>query len=118
MRSAVAVLAGLLIFSVAAMVPIMLSGRTPDQRPEPGFAAFSVIYGVVAAAVAGWAAARIAGRAPIAHAVGVAALLIGTAAFSYSIQVAGASLWSLIVTIVASAPAAIAGGYLYRRRGR
>jgi hypothetical protein len=116
MRSAIAVLGGLLVFSIASVLFFQISGRPPEQWPGARFAAFAITYGAVFAFVAGYVAARLAPRAPIAHAGGFAALLLAIATGSYSIQAEGASTWSLIATIIVSSPAAIAGGFLLKKR--
>jgi hypothetical protein len=117
MRSAAAVLGGLLVFSIASVLFFQISGRPPERWPGARFAAFAISYGAVFAFIAGYVAARLAPRAPMAHAAGFAALLLAIATGSYSIQAEGASMWSLIATILVSVPAAIAGGFLLRKRG-
>jgi hypothetical protein len=116
MRSAAAVLGGLLVFSIASVLLFQISGRPPERWPGAPFAAFAITYGAVFAFIAGYVAARVAPRAPMAHAAGFAAVLLATAIGSYSIQGDGASLWSLIATIVVSVPAALLGGVAYIRR--
>jgi|SRR5688572_12970600 len=110
MRSAAAVLSGLLVFSIASMVFIQVSGNPPDRWPGARAAAIAIVYGAVFAFIAGYLAARLAPRKPMAHAVAFAALLLAVAAASYSIQAEGASMWSLIATAVVSVPAALVGG--------
>lgn len=118
MRGVVAVLGGLLVFSLAAMALIVVSGRPPERWPGAQFAAFSITYGGVFAALAGYTTARLAPRAPLAHAIAFAVLLLLTSFFSYSIQQAGGSPWSLISTVLVSCPAAILGGYLRHKTQR
>ena len=115
MRSIIAVLAGFLIFSAGAVVLINLSGRPPDLWPGAPYATFAIIYGGVLALLAGYVAARLAPRRPLAHAAGMAVLLLATATGSYLIQAPGASSWSLVSTILVSSPAAVLGGYLQHR---
>ena len=116
MRSAVAVLSGVLILSVASVLFFQITGRPPETWPGARFATFAIAYGAVCAAVAGYVAARMAPRAPLAHATGFAALLLLIASGSFLIQAPGASMWSLVATIFVSVPAAIAGGFLMRKR--
>jgi drug/metabolite transporter (DMT)-like permease len=111
MRSAVAVLGALLVFSIASILLIQISGRPPEHWPGASFAAFAIAYGGVFALIAGYVAARLAPRAPIAHSAGFAALLLAIATASYLIQAEGASPWSLIATAMVSVPAAILGGF-------
>src|SRR5688572_11156891 len=115
MRSAVAVLSGMLIFSIASVLFFQITGRPPERWPGARFAALAIAYGAVFAAVGGYVAARLAPRAPLAHATGFAALLLAIAAGSFLIQAPGASMWSLVATIFVSVPAAIAGGFLRKR---
>ena len=110
MRSAAAVLSGLLVFSIASVVFFQISGNPPERWPGARAAAIAIAYGAVFAFIAGYLAARLAPRKPLAHAVAFAALLLAVAAASYSIQAEGASVWSLIATAVVSVPAAILGG--------
>lgn len=117
MRSVAAVLVGFLIFSVSAVLLFNISGRPPEVWPGAAFATFAMIYGGVFAALAGYVAARLAPRVPIVHAAAVAGLLLGAATGSYLIQAPGASLWSLVSTILVSVPAAMLGGYLRHRSG-
>lgn len=117
MRSAVAVLSGMLIFSVASVLFFQITGRPPETWPGMRFAAFAIAYGAVFAVVGGYVAARLAPRAPRAHAAGFALLLLAIASGSFLIQAPGASLWSLVATIFVSVPAAIADGFLMRPRG-
>ena len=116
MRSAVAVLAGVLVFSLASVLLFQISGRPPEVWPGIRFAAFAIVYGAIFAAVGGYVATRLAPRAPMTHAAGVAVALLAAASISYFIQAPGASLWSLIVTIAVSAPAALAGGMRHPKR--
>ena len=115
MRSVVAVLGGFLVFSLSAMALIVVSGRPPERWPGAPFAAFAITYGGVFAAIAGYVSARLAPHRPLAHAAAFAILLLGMSYFSYSIQQAGASPWSLVSTVFVSCPAAILGGYLRHR---
>ena len=64
MRSAAAVLSGLLVFSIASMVFIQVSGNPPDRWPGARAAAIAIVYGAVFAFIAGYLAAQI-GRAHV-----------------------------------------------------
>lgn len=83
--------------------------------PGAAFAAFAIIYGGVFACLVGYVAARLAPRNPLVQAVVVAGLLFGAATGSYFIQQSGASLWSLVSTVLVSVPVAMFGGYLCHR---
>ena len=115
MRSIAAVLGGFLIFSISAVLLFNISGRPPEVWPGAAFATFAIIYGGVFAGVAGYVAARLSPRAPLVHAAAVAGLLFGAATGSYLMQQSGASLWSLVSTVLVSVPAAMLGGYLRHR---
>ena len=116
MRSAVAVLGGLLLFSLASVTFIQLSGNPPDRWPGTAGAAIAITYGAVFAFLAGYVAARLAPRQPLMHAVIFAILLLAMASASYAIQPEGASPWSLIATVVVSIPAALLGGLAQSKR--
>ena len=116
MRSLGAVLGGFLVFSLSAVLLFNISGRPPERWPGAAFATFAIAYGGVFAAVAGYTTARLAPRAPLAHAMAFAGLLLAASTFSYFIQQAGASTWSLVSTVFVSVPAAILGGYFAARR--
>lgn len=77
------------------MLLFNISGRPPEVWPGAAFATFAIIYGGLFACVAGYVTARLAG--------------------SYLIQQSGASLWSLVSTILVSVPAAMLAGYLRHR---
>ncbi len=114
-RSAIAVLAGYIVFAVPAIIIFHLTNRAPRQPASGGFILAVTIYGVIFAGLGGYAAAWIAGRAPLLHAVALACVLALIALISLLAQLRSGVIWSQLVTIVFMAPAAVVGGILEGR---
>ena len=110
LRSIGAVLGGYLVFLVSAVALFQVAKRPPGVWPGLGFAAFSILYGAAFAMAAGWVAARLAPRSPLAHAGVVAGLLATIACVSMLAQMRQASHWSQWAAILLFAPAAVIGG--------
>jgi hypothetical protein len=114
-RGIAAVLGGYLIFAVSAVALFALSGRDAHQAQDPVFTAVSVLYGAVFAVLAGYVAARLAGRSPLLHA-GVVALVIAVGAVASIPSVPeGTFPWSQVAALVLMAPCAVLGGWLAAR---
>ena len=111
MRSAIAVLAGYLLFAIGAGLLFGVSGRDPKVWPGIGFAVFSTLYGMAFAFAAGCVAARLARRKPVHHAAAEAAVIALVAAMSMLLQAQGASIWSEVAVLLFMAPAAAASGF-------
>jgi len=116
MRSLAAVAAGYLTFSVSSALFFGTTGQDPHQLPGLGFLASSIVYGAGFSALGGYIAARIAGQHARHHAALVAALIAVTALAALIIEWNAGSIWSQLAVLLVMAPAALAGGYLWRGR--
>jgi hypothetical protein len=114
LRSIGAVAAGYLVFVTSAVLLFQLSGQAPHEAAAAGFKIASVAWGAVSALVAGWLAARIAGRRPATHAAAVAALIALGATISLIMRSSDPK-WSQVAAIAIMAPCAWIGGRLSRR---
>lgn len=114
LRSAGAVAVGYLVFGASAALLFQLSGQEPHQAAPTSFKIASIIWGAVFALVAGWLAARVAGRKPATHAGIVAGLIALGAIVSLAMRPADAR-WSQISAAVVMAPCAWLGGLISRR---
>jgi uncharacterized membrane protein len=114
LRSAGAVAVGYLVFGASAALLFQLSGQAPHQAAPTGFKIASIIWGAVFALVAGWLAARVAGRKPATHAAIVAGLIALGALVSLAMR-PGEARWSQISAAVVMAPCAWIGGLISRR---
>jgi hypothetical protein len=129
-RTILAVITGLIAITLIVepieflLVTIVNGGMTTDPyeyfliRNRGWFLALKVIYNTVAAAIAGYLTARIAGRAPMSHA-GVVALL-QTIAFGFAFAMpelrATTPDW-MWVTLIIVTPIAVVAGAAKRPRG-
>ena len=113
LRSAGAVAVGYLVFGASAALLFQLSGHEPHQAAPTSFKIASIIWGAVFALVAGWLAARVAGRKPATHAAIVAGLIALGAIVSLAMR--PTARWSQISAAVVMAPCAWLGGLISRR---
>ncbi len=118
MKSVLAVLVGYLVFGISAVLLFQLAGVNPHQQPSLGFRIGSTVYGVLFALLAGYTAARIAGKNEIKHAVGVACILALLAGISIIAQPGLESHWSQVSALVFMTPAALIGGWLRARQSK
>jgi len=130
LRSALAILAGVATltaasFAIEALADWALMRLFPESFPtvqaigRNGPARlFMYSYGALSVAAGGFVAAALARRAPLVHAaiLGVVQALLTVWAAIAMREHAALSTW--MATILLSPPAAVLGGWLYRRRGR
>lgn len=114
-RSAIAVVAGYLIFAASAVALFKLSGHDPHAPAGIGFMVFSIIYGIIFAALGGFVTAWLARRYEFEHALGVASIIAAVGAASMLTQSGGDVVWTQLAALLVMAPSAIAGGW-YRAR--
>jgi hypothetical protein len=112
LRSIAAVLVGYVVFAASAFAVFRLSGHAPHAPASAGFMAITVASGVLFAVAGGYVAGWLAGRRPVAHAAGTAALLALGAAASLAATVGHGAVWSQLAALLLMAPAAVLGGRL------
>jgi hypothetical protein len=129
LRSALSVLAGIAVltaasFAIEAALNPLLLRLFPRALPDPAalttnpwVRTFTFAYGFMCVASGGYIAARIARRLPVIHAAAMGIVQAGlTIAAMLSPEGSHASRSQWIIIAVLSIPAALAGGYLCRRR--
>ena len=130
LRSLVSIVVGLLLISAIVeplefgLVALLNGGVTTDPvvyfrvRNQPPVLAAKLVYNTIAAIAAGWVTALLAGRAPIAHAVTLAA--IQTAAFAWAITTPrlreSTPDWMWAALILLTCVGITAGAHLRQRR--
>jgi hypothetical protein len=109
-RSLFAVVAGYLVFGLAAVILFQVAGVDPHAQATAGFKIFSIVWGIAFALGAGFFAAKLAPRRPLVHAATVAALV----AIAATVSLVGMteSKWAQIAAIVFTTPSVILGGWL------
>jgi hypothetical protein len=116
LRSVLAVVVGYVIFAVPAFAFFRISGQAPHQSaPFPVMLA-SIATGMLSAWLGGYAAAALGKNRPLAHGVGVAAVLSLGAAVSLLNTLGSGSIWSQASALVLMAPCAVLGGWLRSRK--
>jgi hypothetical protein len=118
LRSVLAVLAGYLTFAVTGGLLFAVTGVDPHASPTALFAVGTIVYGMVFAALGGWAAAAVSRDASDRHACFVAAIIAGLAIVSLAVQYPHGSVWSQLAAILLMAPSAVIGSVLRRQIGR
>jgi hypothetical protein len=113
-RFILAVITGYLVFAVSAALLFQLTGQNPHGTTSLLFGTVSVVYGILWAVAAGWLAATIAPRKALAAGVAVGILIATGAAASLVLERHG-RIWSQVSALLLMAPAAGAGGWIYRK---
>jgi hypothetical protein len=129
LRSVLSVLAGIAVltaasFAVEVLVNPLLLRAFPQALPSPAALSsnqwvrmLTYAYGLTCVAAGGYVAARIARRLPIKHAAAMGILQAGlTIAAMLSPEANHASRIQWIMIAILSIPAALAGGFLYKRK--
>lgn len=112
LRHILGVLAGYAVFAILAVALFQLSHRDPHAAQDWVFVAFSIVYGLLAAILAGYLAGLIGRHDPMSHARTLALAIAAVAIVSLLARPGAGSVWSQILAIVLFAPAAILGGWL------
>ena len=118
LRSAGAVIAGYLIFALSAVLWFQLSGNDPHRAPTLGFAVASVVWGIVFAALGGWAATRIGASGRFQPGYIVAALIFSGATASLIASPGEGARWTQISALALMAPAAAIATYRTAQGGQ
>ena len=117
LRSIAAVVAGYVVFAVSAVALFAGAGRDAHAAAPMWFMVFSTVCGMAFATLAGYLAARIAGRRELLHAGMVSAIIAVGAVSSIFTRPIGGTLWGQIAALALMAPAATLGGVLRRQPG-
>ncbi len=112
LRHAAAVLLGYVIFAALAAGLFALSHRDPHVPQDRVFVAFALVYGVIAAVLAGYVAGSIGRARPIAPARTLSLAIAAVAIVSMLARPGGGAVWSQLATLVLFAPSAVVGGWL------
>lgn len=113
-RSVVAVILSFGIFAIASAGLFALRDE-PHRMPTFGVLVSHLAAGVTFACAAGYSAALIARRQPIAHAACVAGIMALVAITSMVMQQPVGSHWSQWSTLLLMVPATLCGGHLKAR---
>ena len=112
LRSILAVVVGYFIFALPAFAFFRLSGQAPHKVAPTAVMLGSIAFGMVFAALGGYAAAWLARRRPLAHGTAVGAVLALGAAVSLLSTLGKGAIWSQVAALLLMAPCAILGGWL------
>jgi hypothetical protein len=116
MRSALAVVAGYLIFAVCSFALFRVAGQDPHAAASFRFEAFTIVCGIIFAGIGGYVTGRLAPQKPLLHGVVLAAVMALLAAGSMlSVRESG-SRWTQISAIFLMAPAAVVSSAAGRGR--
>lgn len=115
MRHVLAVLAGYVIFALLSVALFALSHRDPHAAQDSVFVAFSLVYGILAAALAGYVAASIGRVNPLSHARTLALAIAAVAIVSLLSRPGAGSIWTQLASLVLFAPSTLVGGWLRAR---
>jgi MFS superfamily sulfate permease-like transporter len=115
-RTVAGVIIGDVIFAGSAVVLFRVASIDPHSPASPTFIGFSILYGIIFAALGGFVAGII-GRRPDVICGTLLALIIAAGALSSLILRPGAgAIWTQSATLVLMAPAALVGDRI--RKGR
>ena len=112
LRHAAAVLFGYLTFAVATAALFAFSHRDPHVAQDRVFVAFSLVYGVLAATLAGFVAGSVGRWRPMAPARTPSLAIAAVAIVSMLARPGGGAVWSQLATLFLFAPCALVGGWL------
>ena len=109
-RTIVAVTIGYAIFAGSVFALFTLTGLQPNESASTGIMVGSIGYGVAAAMLAGYVAARLAPDRPLMHAAMVGGVIAVAALLSIVTAPPTAATWSKWAAVLIMAPAAMIGG--------
>jgi len=120
LKSVGAVMAGMVSGMLVVMVltylaALLLFDGDLTAPPTPGYLVGNVAYSFGAGVLAGWIAAHLAPSRPLAHAAGVAAIMLALSAGSGS-TAPGVPGWYQPLLATLMPVAAVLGGYIRSRR--
>jgi hypothetical protein len=109
-RTIVAVASGYALFAGSTFALFAITGLRPHVSASTGIMVGSIGYGVAAAMLAGYVAARLGQSRPMMHAALVGGLIAIAALVSIAMRPQNAALWSHWAALFLMAPAALVGG--------
>jgi len=112
LRSIGAMVTGYILLGVAAELLFHFSGYNPHAPASVSFIVLTAIYGFFSAALAGYVAARIAGRLVLWHGAVLACLVALVALLSLLAELGTGSIWSQLVALLFMAPAVMIGAMM------
>jgi peptidoglycan/LPS O-acetylase OafA/YrhL len=115
-RSIAAVIVGYLVLAVAIMALFAVWFGSSDAQPTGAFMIYSLIYGLMAAIVAGYITALIAGRAEMRHAIALAAVALILGIVSMVMAGGREPLWYQVANLFVVVDGVLTGGFLRRLR--
>lgn len=115
-RSILGIITGYFIFAVSAVLLFAGSGINPHGEVSLWFMLLAIVYGMLFAALGGYAAALIAKRKAILHAVILTLVIISGAIASLASSYGKEAVWSQLAAIFLMAPSALLGGYIRKSR--
>lgn len=120
LKSIGAVLVGLatgmlVVVALTYVAALILFEGDLTAPPTPGYLLFNIAYSFLAATLAGWLAARLAGWRPLAHAAGVAVLMVALSSAGGSGPGEGVPAWYGQALTVLMPVGALFGGWLRAR---
>jgi hypothetical protein len=112
LRTALGILLGDLIFVGSAGLFFYLSRVDPYASASFGFMAFSIVYGMVFAILAGFVAGLISRRRDLITGIIVALIIAVPALISIITRPGAGALWSQTAALVLMAPAGLVGDWI------
>ena len=116
LRSALAVLAGYVLFTAAIAAFFNIMGRDPHARASTAFMLLTTLYGMLFAALGGYLTVLLSTRHKFEHAFVVAFLIAVSGAAWILGRPQGTPVWSHLAEVLTMAPMAMVGGYLRLRQ--
>ena len=116
LRSALAILAGFVLFAGAMAVFFNLMGRDPHARASMPFMLLTTFYGMLFAALGGYLTVLLSTRHKFEHAFLVALMIAASGAALILGRPQGTPVWSHLAEVLTMAPIAMVGGYLRLRQ--
>ena len=121
LRSAVAVLAGLVVVLglvlITSSMLVLALGLPPEGPPSDTYLALNLVIGALAGLAGGAVAMRLAPHTPHGHVIALAVvILLLSLPAAFSGPAPGQPAWYLAVMSIVSPLSVLAGGLLIRRR--
>jgi uncharacterized oligopeptide transporter (OPT) family protein len=116
LRTVAGIIVGDVIFAGSAILLFRVAGVDPHSTASPTFIGFSVLYGIIFAALGGFVAGIIGRRPDIISGI-LLAIVIALGAITSLITSPGAgAIWTQSAALVLMAPAALVGDWIRKSR--